>query len=82
MSLIELVLSKNAMEDSISIVGVHDSFEEVLDGGDDRDMCGEEKGPIRKHCTETTHDEEEQLDDRQKNSPIDELIEYNSEPSV
>ena len=78
MSLVELVLSKDAMEDAISIVGVHDSFEEVLDGGDDGDMCREEKGTIRKHRTETTHNEEEQLDDRQKNSPIDELIEDNS----
>lgn len=70
------------MEDAISIVSVHDSFEEVLDGGDDRDVCGEEKGTIRKHCTETTHDEEEKLDDWQENSPIDELIEDNSESSV
>ena len=78
MSFVELVLSKDAMEDTISIVGVHDSFEEVLDRGDDSDVCGKEKGTIRKHRTETTHDEEEQLDDWQKNSPVDELIEDNS----
>ena len=58
------------MEDAISVVCVHDTLQEVLDRGDNGNMSGEEECTIGQNGTETTHDEEEELDDRQQDGAI------------
>ena len=82
MSLVELVLAKDAVEDAISIVCVHNALQEVLDRWNDGNMGSEEQCAIGQHCTETTHDEEEKLDDRQQDRAIDKLVEDHSESPV
>ena len=57
--LVELVLSKDAMEDAIAVIRVHDAFQEVLDGRDDSHVCCKEKSSVWQDRAETTHDEEE-----------------------
>ena len=45
-------------------------------------MGSEEQCAIGQHCAETTHDEEEKLDDRQQDRAIDKLVEDHSESPV
>jgi len=82
MRLIELILAKNAMEYAVAIISVHDSLKEVLDWRDNGHMSCEEKCAIRQHRTETTHDEEEELNNRQQDSAVDKLVENYSESAV
>ena len=70
------------MEYAISIVLVHEAFNQELDWRDHSHLHGEEKASKWLHSTETTHDEEEELDQKQQYSPVKELIEYHSQSSV
>ena len=45
-------------------------------------MSCEEQRAIREHRAEATHDEEEKLDDREKDRPVDELVEDNTQSSM
>ena len=80
--LVELVLSKDSMEDTIAVVCMHDALKEVLNGRNDCYMGRKEEGTVWQYCAEATHDEEEELDDRQKNRAVDELIEDHTQTSV
>lgn len=70
------------MEYAEAIVRVHDSLQEA---GYRREYCGvggKEESSVGQHRAESTHDEEKELDDRQKDCPIDEFIYDNLQPSV
>ena len=76
--LVELVLSKDSVEDTIAVVCMHNAFKEVLNGRNDRHMSRKEEGTVWQYCAEAAHDEEEELDDGQQDGSIDEFVKNDS----
>ena len=66
------------MENTVPIVSMHDSFQEVLNRWDDSDVGCEEQRTIGEYSAKSTHDEEEELNYWKQDGPVHEFIEDDS----
>ena len=70
------------MENAIAVIGVQNAFYRVEKWWDYGHMCCEKERAVGQHGAETTHDEEEELDDWEENRPVDEFVENDTQPPM
>ena len=82
MGLVEFVLAEDAMQDSVSVIHVCDTFKEVENRGKNGNMRGEEELIVRDQRSEAACYKEKQMNNHQQDCSVDKFIQYNSQPAV
>ena len=77
--LVKLILAEYPMENAIAVIRVQDALDRVEQGWDYGHVSREKERAVGQHGAETTHDEEEELDDWEQNRPVDEFVENDAQ---